>query len=181
MNEASSSTSRIHQNEWVNPDAHLATVCLRRNSCFVPLTEQVYAEWTVACTDRRRGFHFEIWTWSGGLFSDRFSTANALADLTLIDPPKFQFVDNFRPPCSRCGRPLVLTRIEPWDPGSDLRVYYCAHCADTRNRHIGHLTAPFLSCVIDRADGTGEMSAMGLRTLQVESFRKIGLKPLARH
>jgi hypothetical protein len=44
---------------------------------------------------------------------------------------KFKFLEYQRPPCSRCGRPLVLTRIEPWDPGFDLRIYYCAHCADT--------------------------------------------------
>jgi formamidopyrimidine-DNA glycosylase len=33
-----------------------------------------------------------------------------------------------RPPCSRCGRPLILTRIEPEGTGFDLRTYYCAHC-----------------------------------------------------
>jgi hypothetical protein len=64
--------------------------------------------------------------------SDRFCfTAKRVGWIfAVIDAPKFQFVDNLRPPCSRCGRPLVLTRIEPWDPGFDLRVYYCAHCAD---------------------------------------------------
>ena len=48
---------------------------------------------------------------------------------TVMDPLDFTFVDNLRPPCSSCGRPLILTRIEPEDPGFDLRVYYCAHCA----------------------------------------------------
>jgi len=48
---------------------------------------------------------------------------------TVIDPLNFKFVDNLRPPCSKCGRPLILTRIEPEDPGFDLRVYYCAQCA----------------------------------------------------
>jgi hypothetical protein len=38
------------------------------------------------------------------------------------------FVDNLRPPCTGCGRPLVLTRIEPEEPGFDLRTYYCAFC-----------------------------------------------------
>jgi hypothetical protein len=64
-------------------------------------------------------------------FSVRTLSAKALADLTVTDAPKFNFVDNLRPPCSRCARPLLLTRIEPWDPGFDLRIYYCAHCADT--------------------------------------------------
>jgi hypothetical protein len=44
----------------------------------------------------------------------------------MMDPLKF--VDNLRPPCSKCGRPLLLTRIEPEEPGFDLRTYYCAFC-----------------------------------------------------
>jgi hypothetical protein len=48
--------------------------------------------------------------------------------ITITDPPAFKFVDNLRPPCSKCGRPLVLTRIEPEEPGFDLRTYYCAAC-----------------------------------------------------
>jgi hypothetical protein len=33
-----------------------------------------------------------------------------------------------RPPCSRCGKPLILTCIIPEKPGIELRVYYCASC-----------------------------------------------------
>lgn len=44
------------------------------------------------------------------------------------NPPKYKFVDNLRPPCSKCGRPLILTRIEPQELGFDLRIYYCAAC-----------------------------------------------------
>ena len=44
------------------------------------------------------------------------------------DIPKYKFVDRLRPPCSRCGRPLLLTRIEPEEPDFDLRTYYCAFC-----------------------------------------------------
>jgi hypothetical protein len=47
---------------------------------------------------------------------------------TVTDPLDFKFVDNLRPPCSKCCKPLILTRIEPEEPGFDLRVYYCAHC-----------------------------------------------------
>ena len=43
-------------------------------------------------------------------------------------PPKYKLVDSLRPPCSACGKPLILTRIEPEAPGHDLRVYYCAAC-----------------------------------------------------
>jgi hypothetical protein len=49
----------------------------------------------------------------------------------MTDPPAFKFVDNLRPPCSKCGRPLVLIRIEPEEPGFDLRTYYCAACEDS--------------------------------------------------
>jgi formamidopyrimidine-DNA glycosylase len=45
-----------------------------------------------------------------------------------MDPFDFRFVNTLRPPCSRCGRPLVLARIEPDKPGFDRRIYYCAHC-----------------------------------------------------
>lgn len=44
------------------------------------------------------------------------------------EPPKYKLVDNLRPPCSACGKPLILTRIEPEAPGHDLRIYYCAAC-----------------------------------------------------
>jgi hypothetical protein len=43
----------------------------------------------------------------------------------MTDRPAFKFVDNLRPPCSKCGRPLVLTKIEPEEPG------FCAACEDT--------------------------------------------------
>jgi hypothetical protein len=41
-----------------------------------------------------------------------------------------KFVDRLRPSCSRCNRPLLLTRIEPEEAGFDLRTYYCALCQD---------------------------------------------------
>src|SRR5947209_10341455 len=59
-----------------------------------------------------------------------FRSQRRSLSLTMVDPLNFTFVDKLRPPCSRCGRPLILTRIEPWDPGFDLRIYYCAHCGD---------------------------------------------------
>jgi len=48
-----------------------------------------------------------------------------------MDPLGFKFVDNLRPPCSKCGKPLILTRIESEKSGFDLRTYYCAACEDT--------------------------------------------------
>ena len=49
----------------------------------------------------------------------------------MVDPLNFKFVNNLRPPCSRCGRPLILTRIEPDEIGFDLRTYYCAACEES--------------------------------------------------
>jgi hypothetical protein len=46
----------------------------------------------------------------------------------MTDPLDFRFVDIPRPPCSRCGRPLKLIRIEPEEPGFDLRTYYFVVC-----------------------------------------------------
>jgi hypothetical protein len=48
-----------------------------------------------------------------------------------MDPLDFKFVDNLRPPCSKCARPLILTRIDPEDQGCDRRTYYCAACENT--------------------------------------------------
>jgi len=56
----------------------------------------------------------------------------------VIDPLEFKFNNNLRPPCSKCGRPLILTRIEPDAPGFDLRVYYCAAC-ESAQRVISHV------------------------------------------
>ena len=46
------------------------------------------------------------------------------------DIPSYKFVDRLHPHCSRCGRRLMLARIEPEEPGFDLRTYYCAFCED---------------------------------------------------
>jgi hypothetical protein len=43
-------------------------------------------------------------------------------------PLNFRFVNKLGAPCSRCGRPLVLTQIETDEIGFDLRTYYCAAC-----------------------------------------------------
>jgi hypothetical protein len=47
----------------------------------------------------------------------------AKVEMRLNDSPD-KFASNLRRPCSRCGKPLMLTRIEPANPGFDLRVYY---------------------------------------------------------
>ena len=41
---------------------------------------------------------------------------------TMTAPLNFKFVDHLRPPCFKCGRPLILTYFEPEEPGFGLRV-----------------------------------------------------------
>jgi hypothetical protein len=57
------------------------------------------------------------------------------SELALPEPTMGQLdsklVEKLRPPCSKCGRPLILTRTEPGKPGFDRRTYYCAACQDT--------------------------------------------------
>jgi hypothetical protein len=61
-----------------------------------------------------------------------YSTGISAVEFTaMAEVPKYTFVDNSRPPCSKCARPLMLTRVEPEDHGFDLRIYYCAACAAT--------------------------------------------------
>jgi hypothetical protein len=49
----------------------------------------------------------------------------------MVDSFNFKFVNNLHTACSRCGRPLILTRIEPDEIGFDLRTYFCAVCEET--------------------------------------------------
>src|SRR5437879_13457389 len=39
-----------------------------------------------------------------------------------------QISNKLRPPCTKCGKPLLLTRREPEKPGFARCVYYCASC-----------------------------------------------------
>ena len=57
----------------------------------------------------------------------RYSASNgALPHCTMVDPLDFKFA-NLRAPCSKCGRPLILTRIEPGKPGARLRTITVPH------------------------------------------------------
>src|SRR5258705_10384669 len=59
-----------------------------------------------------------------------------------------QISNKLRPPCTKCGKPLLLTRSEPEKPGFELRVYYCASCGAS-DRVIAPLwagAAPDLRC-----------------------------------
>jgi hypothetical protein len=44
-------------------------------------------------------------------------------------PNKTQLSNELRPPCSRCGKPSLLTLHQHASPGFELRIYYCASCA----------------------------------------------------
>jgi hypothetical protein len=109
--------------------------------------------------------------------SDRFCfTAKRVGWIfAVIDAPKFQFVDNLRPPCSRCGRPLVLTRIEPWDPGFDLWSIIVLTVRISRPSYqLSECSVQRAACLTARMARQhkivpGEMSATGLRTLSLET------------
>ncbi len=40
-----------------------------------------------------------------------------------------------QPACSKCGRPMRLARVEPGEPGRDLRVFEC-RCGHTETRDV---------------------------------------------
>lgn len=117
-------------------------LCLLRNSHFVPLVgtgfltpQQRRAAYSVGLRGPARfGFHSEnhlnpraAWIRSGRPFVSQSICEGKNGDAA---ETKFTFAENVRRPCSTCGKPLMLTRIEPENPGFDLRVYYCAHCGD---------------------------------------------------
>jgi hypothetical protein len=49
-------------------------------------------------------------------------------------PPPSPFINVVRPPCPKCGTTMMLARIEPEEPGFDLRTFECPACGalDTR-------------------------------------------------
>ena len=47
---------------------------------------------------------------------------------TPLTPPMIE-----RPPCEKCGREMNLARIEPYQPGYDLRVFECPGCKATES------------------------------------------------
>jgi hypothetical protein len=48
-----------------------------------------------------------------------------------MDKLDIKFDENPLPPCSKCGRPLILTKVETDEPGFDRRTYYCPACEET--------------------------------------------------
>jgi RNase P subunit RPR2 len=56
----------------------------------------------------------------------RYGTISMMSVITMADSA--QISNKLRPPCSRCGKPLILTCIIPEKPDIELRVYYCASC-----------------------------------------------------
>ena len=46
-----------------------------------------------------------------------------------VDPRQLQ-VDN--PICPKCGRPMVIVRIEPDEPGHQKRTYECPSVSSSR-------------------------------------------------
>jgi hypothetical protein len=86
--------------------------------------------WSILLTPKKKS-DLLVGSFQTGLAKlSRYSQKKGAAYRAMADPLDFKFKDNRRPPCSKCGRPLILTRIEPEEPGFDLRTYYCAACED---------------------------------------------------
>jgi predicted RNA-binding Zn-ribbon protein involved in translation (DUF1610 family) len=50
---------------------------------------------------------------------------------TPSDPKKLE-----QPACDSCGQPMYLTRIEPGEPGEDLRSFECPVCGHTTTKTV---------------------------------------------
>jgi hypothetical protein len=44
------------------------------------------------------------------------------------NPSLNEIIESRRQPCTKCGAPMILARIEPAKPGFDLRTFECAKC-----------------------------------------------------
>jgi len=55
------------------------------------------------------------------------------------EPSLFNQVQMYRPPCSNCGAPTTLARIEPApQPGHDLRSFECTVCTNMDTVEIAY-------------------------------------------
>ena len=64
-----------------------------------------------------------------------FAAPRGASEITALMTDSTQISNKLRPPCSRCGEPLLLSTILPAKPGSELRVYYCASCGPKDPSH----------------------------------------------
>jgi len=51
-----------------------------------------------------------------GSVTESAARCSRQSEVLMSDTPNHKFVDKLRPPCSRCGRLLLLARIEPEEP-----------------------------------------------------------------
>jgi hypothetical protein len=45
------------------------------------------------------------------------------------------------PPCTKCNSRMILTRIEPAEPGYDLRTFQCSACASQDQYMVKYQTS----------------------------------------
>jgi predicted RNA-binding Zn-ribbon protein involved in translation (DUF1610 family) len=70
-----------------------------------------------------------------GVISDEASLKGGRMSNAQVDPRQLQ-VDN--PICPKCGRPMVIVRIEPDEPGHQKRTYECSECELVENLIVKH-------------------------------------------
>ena len=55
--------------------------------------------------------------------------------------PSTQSIERDPQPCTKCGSPVILARIEPARPGFDLRTFECSKCNNADQYIVEYGTA----------------------------------------
>jgi hypothetical protein len=64
-------------------------------------------------------------------------SASPRAKATSLD----EIIESGPQPCTKCGAPMILARIEPAKPGFDLRTFECSKCNNADQYIIEYGTA----------------------------------------
>ena len=63
------------------------------------------------------------------------------ATLKIRSSPPTQAIEPEPQPCTKCGAPVILARIEPARPGFDLRTFECSKCNNADQYIVEYGTA----------------------------------------
>jgi hypothetical protein len=63
------------------------------------------------------------------------------ATLKIRSSPSIQAIEAEPQPCTKCGAPVILARIEPARPGFDLRTFECSKCNNADQYIVEYGTA----------------------------------------
>ena len=56
--------------------------------------------------------------------------------MTIYQPVTRYSAEIIRPPCPRCGTRMMLSRIEPDDPGYDKHSFECSKCGSEHSEIV---------------------------------------------